>query len=132
MKTISVVTPCYNEEENAAAIYEKVKDVFAKLEHFHYELIFIDNASNDQTVPILKEIAQKDKNVKIIVNTRNFGPVRSPYYGMLQAKGDAVVSLAADFQDPPEMIADFIKKWEEINIGVCKIFFVGLVLQTSH
>lgn len=113
MKLISVMTPCFNEEENIAEIYRQVKEVFAGLPGYRYEHIFIDNCSKDRTVPILKEIAQNDKNVKIIVNARNFGHIRSPFHGLLQAKGEAVISIVADLQDPPPMIADFIKKWEE-------------------
>jgi radical SAM superfamily enzyme YgiQ (UPF0313 family) len=110
---ISVVTPCYNEEENVAVLYQKVKEVFDSRDNYDYEHIFIDNASKDATVSILKEIAKKDKKVKIIVNTRNFGHIRSPFHGMLQANGDAVVSIAADLQDPPGIIGHFITKWEE-------------------
>ena len=113
MKLISVVTPCYNEEENVNSIYNEVKNVFAKLPDYTYEHIFIDNASQDKTVSILKDIASKDKNVKIIVNSRNFGHIRSPYYGLLQANGDAVILMVADLQDPPLLINDFISKWEE-------------------
>jgi glycosyltransferase involved in cell wall biosynthesis len=121
MKLISVVTPCYNEEENIQEIYGRVKNVFEALDGYVYEHIFIDNASKDRTVDILKNIAMHDKRVKIIVNARNFGHIRSPYHALLQAKGDAVISIVADFQDPPEMITDFIKKWEDgykIVIGV--------------
>jgi glycosyltransferase involved in cell wall biosynthesis len=121
MKLISVVTPCYNEEENVEELCQKVKEVFQDLGSYAYEHIFIDNASKDNTVKLLKEIAKKDKNVKIIVNSRNFGPIRSPYYGLFQAGGDAVVLIAADFQEPPSLIKDFIKKWEEgfkIVVGV--------------
>lgn len=122
-KLISVVTPCYNEEENVELLYNEVKKIFDKFNEYDYEHIFIDNASKDRTVAILKEIASKDKNVKIIVNARNFGPTRSPHHGLLQAKGDAVISIVADLQDPPSMIADFIKKWEEgykVVLGVKK------------
>ncbi len=121
MKLISVVTPCYNEEKNIKYIYLQVKNVIEELGTYSYEHIFIDNASKDKTVSILKEIAKKDKNVKIIINARNFGHIRSPYHAILQAKGDAVISIAADLQDPPSMIADFIKNWEEgykIVVGV--------------
>ena len=121
MKFISVVTACYNEEENIALIYNEVKKVFNNLGNYTYEHIFIDNASKDRTVPILKEIASKDKNVKIIVNARNFGHIRSPNYALQQAKGDAVISIVADLQDPPHMIIEFLKKWEEgykIVIGI--------------
>lgn len=115
MKHISVVTPCYNEEQNVDAVYEQVKSVFSNIAGYTYEHIFIDNDSHDQTVPLLKAIASQDKNVKIIVNLRNFGHIRSPYYGILQAHGDAVIFLVADLQDPPDMIPLFIKKWEEGN-----------------
>ena len=113
MKTISIVTPCYNEEENVERLYEAVKAIFQTLPQYAYEHIFIDNASIDKTVTILKRIGQKDKNVKVIVNVRNFGAVRSPYYGLLQARGDAAILLVADFQDPLHLIPEFIKKWEE-------------------
>jgi glycosyltransferase involved in cell wall biosynthesis len=121
LKQISVVTGCFNEEENVKELYEQVKAVFIDLPQYEYEHIFIDNASMDRTVAILKEIAHKDHRVKIIVNTRNFGHIRSPYYALMQAKGDAVISIVADLQDPPIMIKEFIKKWEEgykIVIGV--------------
>jgi glycosyltransferase involved in cell wall biosynthesis len=113
LKHISIVTPCYNEEANIRAVYEAIKAVFAKLGRYTYEHLFIDNASRDRTVAILKEIAREDKNVKIIVNARNFGHVRSPLHATLQASGDAVIGIVADLQDPPEMIADFLHKWEE-------------------
>ena len=106
------MTPCYNEEENVYNLYSQVKDIFKNL-NYEYEHLFIDNCSTDKTVSILEDIALKDKNVKIIVNSRNFGAVRSPWHGFLQTKGDAVIPLCADFQDPPEMIPKFIKKWEE-------------------
>lgn len=113
MKQISIVTPCYNEEENVAELYRQVKAVFATLPQYEYEHIFIDNASEDRTVAILKEIAAVDENVKIIANTRNFGHIRSPYHGLLQAQGEAAILLVADLQDPPPMIADFLQKWEQ-------------------
>ncbi len=120
MTKISIVTPCFNEEENVYNLYIRVKNVFSNLD-YNYEHIFIDNNSTDQTVKILKEIAAKDKNIKIIINSRNFGHIRSPFYALMQAKGDAVISVVADLQDPPEMINEFIKKWEEgykIVVGV--------------
>lgn len=123
MKLISVVTACYNEEENVEEVYRQVREIFENLPQYRYEHIFIDNASKDKTVSILKEVAKEDKNVKIIVNARNFGHIRSPYHALLQATGDAVISIVADLQDPPSMIADFIKKWEEgykIVVGVKK------------
>jgi glycosyltransferase involved in cell wall biosynthesis len=113
MKLISIVTPCFNEELNVKQLYEEVKNLFNGLPQYNYEHIFIDNASTDNTVSILKEIAKVDQNVKIIVNARNFGAVRSPYYGLLQSKGDAAILLVADFQDPLNLILEFLKKWEE-------------------
>jgi len=113
MKMISIVTPTFNEEENIDEIYNSVRNVMLKLPRYSYEHIFIDNASFDKTVEKLKEKAKTDKNLKIIVNSRNFGAIRSPYYGHLQAKGDAVVDIPADLQDPPALIEEFIKKWEE-------------------
>lgn len=122
-KHISVITACYNEEENVEALVTAVAAVFARLPQYTYEHVFIDNCSKDKTVALLKTIAATDKNVKIIVNARNFGHIRSPFHGIIQCKGDAVISLVADFQDPPEMIANFLSKWEEgysIVIGVKK------------
>jgi glycosyltransferase involved in cell wall biosynthesis len=124
MKKISIVTACYNEEENVEELYFQVKKVMnEKVSQYAYEHIFIDNSSEDKTVDILKDIASKDKNVKIIVNSRNFGHIKSPTYGLFQATGDAVISIVADLQDPPELIPEFIKKWEEGNeivIGIKK------------
>jgi len=113
LRLVSVVTPCYNEEGNVEEVYRQVKEVFSGLPGYSYEHIFIDNASTDKTVPILREMAAADKRVKVIVNARNFGHIRSPYYGMLQAKGDAVISIVADLQDPPALINELIRKWEE-------------------
>lgn len=114
MAFISVVTGTLNEEENIAEFYERVSRVFSeKLQGHTYELIVIDNASTDGTVAALKRIAAIDKRLKIIVNNRNFGQVRSGYHAFLEAKGDAVVLLVSDLQDPPEMIADFIQKWQQ-------------------
>jgi glycosyltransferase involved in cell wall biosynthesis len=113
MKLISVITPCYNEEANVEELYEAVKRVFDDLNEYTYEHIFIDNASRDNTVKILKGIAEQDDRVKIIVNARNFGHIKSPYYAIFQAKGDAVIVMAADHQDPPDLVKEFIKKWEE-------------------
>lgn len=121
MKLISVVTPCYNEEANVGEVYKKVKGVFAGLGGYGYEHIFIDNASQDGTVDVLRGIAKTDRNVKIIVNAKNFGHIRSPHHALFQAKGDAVVLLFSDLQDPPELIGEFVKKWEagrRIVIGV--------------
>lgn len=113
MKFISIVTGCYNEEENVQELYERVKKVMSLFDNYRYEHIFIDNASKDRTVDILRQIAKHDRNVKVIINARNFGHIRSPYYAILQAKGDAIIGIVADLQDPPELISDFIRKWEE-------------------
>lgn len=113
MKKITIMTPCYNEEKNVEDLYLRVKEVFNQLPNYEYEHLFIDNASQDKTVDELKKIAQKDSRVKVIVNARNFGPVRSGYYGILQCYGDAVIFMVADLQDPPELILEFVKKWEE-------------------
>ena len=124
MKKISIVTPCYNEEENVNNLYLAVKGIMSQYPAYEYEHIFIDNSSRDRTVDILKDMASKDANIKIIVNSRNFGHIRSPYYGILQATGDAVISMAADFQEPPALIPEFIAKWEEgfkIVLGVNQV-----------
>jgi len=113
MKLISIVSQCYNEEGNVREIYAKVKEIMGAFPGYRYEYIFIDNHSQDQTPAILREMARNDRNVKVILNTRNFGQIRSPIHAMLQAKGDAVISIVSDLQEPPSMIADFIKKWEE-------------------
>ena len=114
MTFVSIVAGCYNEEDNVYDLYERICKVFLeKLPNYTFELILIDNASTDRTVAVLKEIAAQDKRVKIIVNNRNFGHIRSGYHAFLQAKGRAVVLMASDLQDPPEMIPQFIKKWEE-------------------
>jgi len=114
MRKIVVVTACYNEEENIEHVYRRVKEVFeSDLSEYRYEHLFIDNASEDDTVKILIRIAEVDSNVKVIVNSRNFGHIRSPFHGLIQGDGDAVISIVADLQDPPEMIVDFVRKWED-------------------
>lgn len=113
MKSISIVTPCYNEQDNVEMCAAAIKEVFKHLDGYQYEHIFIDNASTDNTVTILKRLASADARIKIIVNSRNFGHIKSPYYGLLQASGDAVVLFVADMQDPSSLIPEFIKKWEE-------------------
>lgn len=120
MKLISIITPCFNEEENVQELHERIAQVMSRL-NYDYEHILIDNASTDRTVEILKEISAKDQHVKVIVNTRNFGQIRSPYHALLQTRGAAVVCMAADLQDPPERIPEFIKQWEEgykVVVGV--------------
>lgn len=118
---LSVVTSCYNEEENVRALYEAVRDVMAKHPRYRYEHVFIDNASRDGTRRILREICAADRNVKAIFNARNFGAVRSGIHVLLQTSGVAVMGLACDFQDPPELLHDFIAQWEagaKIVLGV--------------
>jgi len=111
-KLISIITPCFNEEGNIQELYKRVKDVIKSNKKYDYEIIIIDNNSDDNTLSILKSIASKDLSVKVIVNARNFGHIRSPYYGILESYGDAVIYLASDLQDPPELIPKFIKHWE--------------------
>ncbi len=113
MQLISVVTPCYNEKDNIIDIYQTVKGIFNNINKYQYEHIFIDNSSSDNSISLLKKIAHVDSNVKLIINSRNFGWIRSPFYGLLQASGDAIIYMAADFQDPPNLINKFIKKWED-------------------
>lgn len=112
-KKISIVSSAYNEEGNVRDLYEQVKAQMAPLaDKYEYEQIVLDNASTDGTLSVLRDIAAQDKRFKVIVNARNFGHIRSPYYGILQASGDAVVYLASDLQDPPALIAQFITAWE--------------------
>lgn len=113
MKTISIITPCYNEEDNIVELYTRVRAVIASLGRYKYEHIFIDNASQDRTVEVLKTLAAADQNVKVIVNARNFGHIRSPMHALCQTQGDAVIGIVADLQDPPEMIAGMVQAWEE-------------------
>lgn len=120
-RLISVVTPCYNEEGNAREMYTAVKDIFRALPQYEYEHIFIDNGSKDATAEILRSLAAADPAVKVILNTRNFGQVRSGYHALLQSRGDATIAMAADFQDPPELIPRFLEQWEagyKIVLGV--------------
>ncbi len=112
MKLISVVSPCYNEEGNIEILTERVRELFANLPQYRYEHIIIDNHSTDRTVDILRGIAKDDPHVKVIVNARNFGHIRSPQHAFFEAKGDAVIVLPSDLQDPPEMILDFLREWE--------------------
>lgn len=114
MKKISLISSCYNEEENLDTLYDRVvKAIEPYSNNYEFEYILLDNGSSDNTEGKLRELAQKDKRIKVILNARNFGHIRSPYYGMVQCSGDAIIYLASDLQDPPELIGDFIKKWEE-------------------
>lgn len=110
-KIISIVIPTYNEELNIVELCEQVEFQMNNLD-YNYEIIFIDNCSTDNTQNIIRELCLKNNKIKAIFNSRNFGYIRSPYYGILQARGDAVLNIAADFQDPPELIPQLIKKWE--------------------
>ncbi|RKP50863.1 glycosyltransferase family 2 protein [Trinickia fusca] len=110
-KLISIVTPCYNEEDNVEELAARIAATMATLP-YRYEHIFIDNHSTDRTVELVKKLAAADHRVKLIVNARNFGHIRSPFHGILQSTGDACILIASDLQDPPEMIPEFIKQWE--------------------
>jgi polyisoprenyl-phosphate glycosyltransferase len=112
-RKISIVAPCFNEEGNVEALSIAIKNIFETIPDYEYELLFIDNSSTDNTVEILRKIAKIDKHIKVIVNIRNFGHVRSPFYALFQAQGDAIILMACDFQDPPSLIPELIKKWEE-------------------
>lgn len=113
-RLISISTPCYNEEGNVDELYLRIKAAIAPLtETYDFELVIIDNASTDGTVEKLRLIASADPMVKVIVNTRNFGHIRSPYYGIMQTRGVATIYLASDLQDPPELIPEFVKHWED-------------------
>lgn len=111
MKHITVVTPCYNEEDNVEEVYRQARAVFADIEGVTYEHLFIDNFSSDRTPDLLRAMATADPKVKVILNARNFGHIRSPYYGLLQAGGDAAILLVSDLQDPPELMKDFVAEW---------------------
>ncbi|MCD6013467.1 MAG: glycosyl transferase family 2 [Flavipsychrobacter sp.] len=120
-KHISVISPCYNEEGNIHLLVETVAKIFEKLPQYTYEQVLIDNCSTDRTPELLREIAAKNKQVKVIFNERNFGWIRSPFYGLIQCKGDAVIYMVSDLQEPPELIPEFLAKWEEgykIVIGI--------------
>ena len=110
-KLISIVTPCFNEEGNVEKLYLEVLAIMKSLP-YSYEYIFIDNCSTDSTVSIITKLAKKDKNLKLIVNARNFGHIRSPQHAIYQTTGDACILIHADLQDPPSLLKKFIKEWE--------------------
>src|SRR5262249_16388614 len=118
---ICVMIPCYNEEGNIVPLYERIVAAFAAIPDQRYCLLFIDNASTDSTVEQIKALAAKDPAVRLIVNVRNFGAMRSGLPGFLQAPGDAIINMVADLQDPPEMIPEFMKRWQQgfkVVIGI--------------
>ena len=110
---ISIVTPCFNEEGNVEELHRQICEVMQTLPEYDYEHLYIDNASTDRTQELLRKIAAEDKRVKVIINTRNFGHLRSPYHAFLQASGEAIISMVSDLQDPPELIHEYLKKWKE-------------------
>lgn len=122
MKKISILIPCFNEEENVVPMGEAIVELFTnELNGYDYELVFIDNDSKDQTRPLLRRLCAQNKHIKAIFNTKNFGQFNSPYYGMLQTTGDCVITMVCDFQDPIELIPQYIKEWEngfKIVIGI--------------
>jgi len=120
-KTISVTTSCFNEEGNIQEWYDRILSVLSKFPDYNYEFIVADNCSTDRSRAILRDIAARDKNFKVILNANNFGWVRSPFNAFIQAKGDAVVTLCSDLQEPPEVIADFIRQWEAGARVVCGV-----------
>lgn len=122
MKKISILIPCYNEQENVVPMSEAIINLFKEeLAQYDYELLFIDNDSTDNTRPLLREICAKNHHIKAIFNAKNFGQFNSPYYGMLQTTGDCTISMVCDFQDPIELIPQYIREWEngyKIVIGI--------------
>lgn len=113
MKKISVVVPCYNEEDIIEEFYKEVKNTFKLIENYKYEIIFVDDGSKDNTVKIIKNIKQKDSNIKIISFSRNFGKESAMYAGLENAKGDLVVVMDADLQHPPKKIIEMLNGIEE-------------------
>lgn len=114
MKKISVLVPCYNEEENVVPLSEAIIEQFTKeLPSYDYELVFIDNDSADTTRVKLRKLCKENKKIKAIFNAKNFGQFNSPYYGMLQTTGDCTICMCCDFQDPPEMIPKLVHEWEQ-------------------
>lgn len=122
MKKISIMVPCYNEEENVIQMHDALTELFrTKLEAYDYEFLFIDNKSTDRTRELLREICEKDQKTKAIFNMKNFGQFNSPYYGITQTSGDCTIPVCCDFQDPLELIPMMIQKWEEGNKVICMV-----------
>lgn len=120
-KLISIATGCYNESGNIREFYARIKAVFELLPEYDWEIVIADNGSQDGTREILREIAAEDKRFKVILNSNNFGIVRSGYNALMNTSGDAVVLMCSDLQDPPELIPVFLQRWEEGNIVVCAV-----------
>lgn len=118
---ISVTTSCYNEQDNLSEFYERVKKQLEQFPEYDWEIIVADNCSTDNSRVILRQIAEQDKNFKVILNSANFGHIRSPMNALFQATGDAVINLCSDLQEPPEMISTFIKYWKEGYKVVCGV-----------
>jgi polyisoprenyl-phosphate glycosyltransferase len=112
-KLITIVSPCFNEELNVRELYRRLQAVAAQLPEYRFQYLFIDNASHDNTVGVLREMAAEDPAVQVIVNARNFGHLRSPMHGFLQAEGDAVGFVASDLQEPPELFVAMVREWEK-------------------
>lgn len=132
-KLISIVTPCYNEADNIDELYDRICLAIAPLTKYDFEIIAIDNASTDGTPDYLRRYASQDPRFKVIFNNRNFGHIRSPYWGMIQSRGDATIYLASDLQDPPEYIASFIEQWEKgwkVVLGTKPISQTNFVMHT--
>nr|WP_288975087.1 glycosyltransferase family 2 protein [uncultured Shuttleworthia sp.] len=122
MKKISIMVPCYNEEENVIQMHDALTELFrTKLEAYDYEFLFIDNKSTDRTRELLRGICEKDQKTKAIFNMKNFGQFNSPYYGITQTSGDCTIPVCCDFQDPLELIPMMIQKWEEGNKVICMV-----------
>ena len=114
MKKISILIPCFNEQENVIPISEALTNLFReKLPEYQYEIVFIDNDSQDKTRTLLREICGRDKRIKAIFNVKNFGQFNSPYYGMMQTSGDCTILLCCDFQDPIDLIPEMVREWEK-------------------
>jgi glycosyltransferase involved in cell wall biosynthesis len=112
-KLISIVTPTYNEIDNIELLLSRIREVITPLDRYDFEILVIDNCSIDGTQEKIRELASQDMRIKAIFNARNFGHIRSPYYGILQSTGEATIYMASDFQDPPEIIPQFIEEWEK-------------------
>ena len=120
-KKVSILVPCYNEEENVDAISKAIIEQMGKLPQYEYEIIFIDNCSKDDTRTLIRNLCLKNPKIKAIFNVKNFGQFNSPYYGLTQTTGDCAISMSADFQDPPDLIPAFLEGWEEGYQIVCAV-----------